>query len=46
MSCEIAASIIAGMRGYGDEDRVKQELGCEQGKKCNVKNIEILRFIM
>jgi hypothetical protein len=43
MSCETAASIIAGMRRNGDKDNARSELGCEGDRQCNVKNIKVLQ---
>ena len=45
MSCETAASIIAGMRGNEDEEQVRFELGCARDKQCNVKNIKVLQVM-
>jgi hypothetical protein len=45
MSCEIAASIISGMRGNGDPERARLQLGCEGGEHCNVKNIKVLQIM-
>lgn len=45
MSCEAAASIVAGMRIHGDKHKVLQQLGCEQGNRCNVKNVDVLGMI-
>jgi hypothetical protein len=47
MSCDVAASIIAGMRGHGDNDRAKSELGCEEkeGRHCRVENVKIMQML-
>ncbi|KAF2475104.1 uncharacterized protein BDR25DRAFT_279040 [Lindgomyces ingoldianus] len=45
MSCETAAIIIAGMRGHGDEEQARLELGCSRGRQCNVKNIKVLQVM-
>jgi hypothetical protein len=45
MSCETAASIIAGMRGNDDEELAKIELGCSGEKRCNVNNIRVLQVM-
>ncbi|KAH8699327.1 hypothetical protein GQ44DRAFT_733253 [Phaeosphaeriaceae sp. PMI808] len=45
MSCEAAASIIAGMRGHGDDELVLQELGCEQGMNCEIGTIQVLQIM-
>lgn len=45
MSCETAASIISGMRGTGDEERVRAELGCFGNENCNVKNSKVLQVL-
>ncbi|KAG5287357.1 bZIP1 superfamily domain-containing protein [Histoplasma capsulatum G186AR] len=45
-SCEIAASIIASMRGHGDAASVRAELGCGPGgANCQVGNMEIFRVL-
>lgn len=45
MSCETAASIISGMRGNGDREQARSQLGCEGGEHCNVKNIKVLQVM-
>jgi hypothetical protein len=45
MSCEAAASIIAGIRGHGDEELALIELGCEQDVNCQIKNIQVLQVM-
>ena len=44
-SCEIAANIIAGMRGHNDEEEVKEELGCSPGDHCSVANMTIFQLL-
>ncbi|EGE78409.1 hypothetical protein BDDG_01346 [Blastomyces dermatitidis ATCC 18188] len=45
-SCEVAASIIASMRGHGDADSVRAELGCSPGgAPCQVGSMEIFRVL-
>ncbi|PGH05875.1 hypothetical protein GX51_02654 [Blastomyces parvus] len=45
-SCEVAASIIASMRGHGDADSVRAELGCHPGgAPCQVGNMEIFSVL-
>ncbi|MCJ1308756.1 hypothetical protein MMC25_002410 [Agyrium rufum] len=45
MSCETAADIIAGMRGNVDRARTKQNLGCGEGKHCNIRNTRVLQVM-
>lgn len=45
MSCEAAASIIAGMRGNGDKEGARRDLGCAGNKYCNVRNIEVFQVM-
>lgn len=46
MSCENAASIIAGMRGHSeDEEVVRMELGCASNRTCKVKNVRVLQVM-
>jgi hypothetical protein len=46
MSCENAASIIAGMRGHSDDDAaVRKELGCASGQTCEVQNVRVLQVM-
>jgi hypothetical protein len=45
MSCEAAASIIAGMRGIADKSLARSELGCQGEAKCSVKNIKVLQVM-
>ncbi len=44
-SCEIAARIIAGMRGSDDAEGVWPELGCSNKQKCMVKNIALFQIM-
>jgi hypothetical protein len=44
--CDVAASIIVGMRGYGAEEQVKEELGCKGRKCCAVENTKIFQVMM
>jgi len=44
-SCEVAARIIAGMRGGDDVDGVCSELGCGSKQICTVKNIKVLEVM-
>ena len=43
-SCEVAAQIIASMRGNDDTEGVRSELGCGAAKECVVKNIDIFQI--
>ena len=46
MSCENAASIIAGMRGHNEDDEaVRKELGCASRQTCEVKNVHVLQVM-
>lgn len=46
MSCENAASIIAGMRGHNeDEELVRFKLGCASSQTCKVKNVQVLQVM-
>ena len=46
MSCENAASIIAGMRGHNeDEDVVRLRLGCGSNQTCKVKNVQVFQVM-
>jgi hypothetical protein len=45
MSCERAAGIIAGMRGNGDEELAKFELGCCGERLCKVDNMKVLEVM-
>ena len=42
-SCEIAASIIASMRGHVDAEEARAELGCSSSLSCMVKNTTIFQ---
>lgn len=43
-TCEAAASIIAGMRGHDDTEKVLAELGCTSNQSCAVKNMTIFEL--
>lgn len=43
-SCETAASIIAGMRGYRGVDEAREELGCNSAT-CTVKNMTLFDML-
>ena len=45
MSCETAASIISGMRGSGDREQARSQLGCKGGEHCNVKNVKVFQVM-
>jgi hypothetical protein len=46
MSCENAASIIAGMRGHSEDDEiVRSRLGCSSLQTCEVKNMRVLQVM-
>lgn len=42
--CENAARIIATMRGHGDHESIRPELGCSVEKNCMVKNDRIMQM--
>ena len=42
-SCEIAAGIIASIRGHNNEKEARAELGCSLKNHCRVKNTLIFR---
>ncbi|KAK2748439.1 hypothetical protein FQN55_004378 [Onygenales sp. PD_40] len=44
-SCEVAASIIASMRGHDDAESVRTELGCPPGTTCRVGNMAIFQAL-
>ena len=44
-TCEDAANIIASMRGHGDTEAVRSELGCQPNISCTVKNITIFELL-
>jgi len=41
-SCEEAAAIIATMRGHGDQEQARYELGCDVIRECRIKNTSLL----
>jgi len=41
-SCEEAATVLAFMRGHGDQERARNELGCEALSSCRIKNTNFL----
>lgn len=43
--CEVAASIIAGMRWHGNEEEARVELGCDGPRKCTVKNTKVFQIM-
>jgi hypothetical protein len=45
MSCETAASIITSMRGNGDREQARSQLGCKSGEHCSVKNMKVLQVM-
>ena len=45
MSCETAASIISGMRGNGDREQARSQLGCEGSEQCSVRNVKVLQVM-
>jgi hypothetical protein len=44
-SCEAAANIIAGMRGHGNIEQARAELGCGEDRECSVKNIVLFQVM-
>jgi hypothetical protein len=44
-SCEIAANIIAGMRGHNNDEEARAELGCSPDDKCVVENMTIFSLM-
>lgn len=44
-TCEDAANIIASMRGHGDAEAVRSELGCPPNVSCTVKNMAIFKLL-
>jgi len=40
--CEEAATVLAFMRGHGDQDRALNELGCETLSSCRIQNTSLL----
>ena len=45
MSCETAASIIASMRGNGDDEQARLELGCADFQQCTIDNIKVMQVM-
>jgi hypothetical protein len=45
MSCETAATIIAQMRGDGDDTAALRSLGCGPGEVCSVKNTFLMQVL-
>jgi hypothetical protein len=45
MSCEVAAGIISSMRGYGDNEQARSQLGCEGREHCTIDNMRILQVM-
>ena len=45
MSCETAATIIAQMRGDGDDIAARTALGCGPGEVCSVKNTFLMQVL-
>lgn len=45
ISCQTAATIIVEMRGDGDEDLVRDSLGCNGRQRCTIKNTTVLQVI-
>jgi hypothetical protein len=46
MSCETAATIIAGMRGTGDEEGARIDLGCASAsRECRVSNTKVFQVM-
>jgi hypothetical protein len=41
-SCEEAATVLAFMRGHGDQERARNELGCEALSSCRIQNTNLL----
>jgi len=41
-SCEEAATVLAFMRGHGDQERARNELGCEALSSCRIQNTSLL----
>jgi hypothetical protein len=44
-TCEAAANIIASMRGHGDQEAAREELGCCLDEHCMVENVKIFQLI-
>jgi len=45
ISCQAAAAMIAEMRGDGDEDLVRDSLGCNGRQRCTIKNTTVLQVM-
>lgn len=45
ISCETAATIIAQMRGDGDDAAARASLGCNAGEICNIKNSFLMQIM-
>ncbi|KAF1361192.1 hypothetical protein EJ07DRAFT_40436, partial [Lizonia empirigonia] len=45
ISCETAATIIAQMRGDGDEAAAQASLGCNAGEVCSIKNSFLMQIM-
>jgi hypothetical protein len=45
MSCNIAASIVTDMHRYGDEELVREALGCNGSRECVVKNTILFQVL-
>ena len=41
-SCEEAAVVLSFMRGHGDQERARNELGCEALRSCRIQNTSLL----
>ncbi|KAF1938244.1 hypothetical protein EJ02DRAFT_425862 [Clathrospora elynae] len=45
ISCEVAATIIAEMRGDEDRHQIRASLGCQGQEECNVKNFVVMELM-
>jgi hypothetical protein len=45
ISCDTAATIIAGMRGDGDTESIRASLGCVGSGECQVRNTTVLSIM-
>jgi hypothetical protein len=45
ISCETAATIIAQMRGDGDDIAARASLGCKAGEVCGIKNTILMQIM-
>lgn len=45
MSCEIAANIISSIRGNGDREQARSQLGCKGREHCKVSNVKVLQVM-